>query len=163
MHKDGKWAKNIIAGTATESDYLLALSADPNAWQGSAHYIVEEAIEIAKAMENLSMMLAEHHKHGTTNQANKQKHEDGQRRKQMDQRGKKGDSRRKENRSNKRRKTQFETNESSAVESSIIMIGSGLAIIWIVANDVSGAGFADDVALAGLIPVFTASVEDLFS
>ena len=42
-----KWALNIINGTATESEYVKALSVNPNAWNGSAGYRVRYAIELA--------------------------------------------------------------------------------------------------------------------
>lgn len=51
------WATNIINGTASELDYISAMSADPNAWEGSARYTVEKAIDIAyESSESVSVI-----------------------------------------------------------------------------------------------------------
>lgn len=84
------WALHIISGTATESEYAKALSVNPNAWHGSAGYRVRHAIDIARKRQQNLLESAEHHKRGTTNKANKQKHEKGQTRKQKDKTVKKG-------------------------------------------------------------------------
>ena len=42
------WASNIVNGTATEADYIKALSVDPSAWAGSAGNIVRKAVAIAE-------------------------------------------------------------------------------------------------------------------
>ena len=74
----------------------------------------------------------------------KYKHEEGQSRKQRDARGEKGDSRRKEDRSNKRR-----SNRSKIVALGVAFLLVG-AIAYVVANDVTGVGTADDGALVPL-------------
>ena len=46
------WAKNILYGDADEDDYLEALSCNPNAWAGSAGYIVRKAVNKANNYYN---------------------------------------------------------------------------------------------------------------
>ena len=46
------WAKNILYGDADEGDYLEALSCNPNAWSGSAGYIVRKAVNKANNYYN---------------------------------------------------------------------------------------------------------------
>ena len=69
------------------------------------------------------------------------KHQEGESRKKKDARGEKGDNRRKQDRSNKR------GNNTSKIElfcTSILLIG---AMIYVVGNDITGVGAADDAAL----------------
>lgn len=149
------WAKRIINGSATEADYQKALSVNAAAWNGSARYTVDEAISIAR--EHQSIMTAEHHKRGTTNKSNQQKHEKGQSRKQRDNNGEKGDARRKPN-PNKRRPLSIQR-----MISLTIAVGATIGVIYLVANDITGVGIADDAAIAPLVPIILDNVGKAFS
>ena len=161
------WAKNIIKGNATLIDYAQALSANPNAWAGAARYQVDLAIEIAQRHEIFMMAYNEHQKRGTTNPSNRNKHENGQTRKQRDNRGEKGDARRIPN-PNKRRsgninkeillppdlfyKTNPKTNPIST------QAVAAALIIYIGLNDISGVGIADDMLLIPAITIMWDSI-----
>ena len=94
-------------------------------------------------------MASEHHKRGTTNPSNKAKHENGQARKQRDKNGEKGDVRHKPN-PNKRRTNKI---EEKIVEGTIL-IGTSAIIIYLVANDVTVVGTADDAMLVAIVPIW---------
>ena len=99
---------------------------------------------------------SEHQKKGTTNPSNRNKHEKGQTRKQRDQNGEK------KNQKpgwvpnpNKRRNQNFEI-EPEIIENVIcgaILVGATVAVVYIIANDITGVGVADDATLAALIPI----------
>lgn len=112
-------------------------------------------------------MYAEHSKKGTTNPANKNKHQKGQSRKQRDNRGEKGDARR-EDRSNKNKnknkKRKNKTNDISInveygleekIASSVIILGCVAFIAFLVLDDATGAGAADNVAILPLVGVIS--------
>ena len=149
------WALHIISGTATESEYAEALSVNPNAWHGSAGYRVRHAIDIARKRQQNLLESAEHHKRGTTNKANKQKHEKGQTRKQKDK--KKGSENRGKSGARERNVAHPNGEEHSRVpkgnkgirriEASLTLASISAAIIFIVANDVTVVGIADDEML----------------
>ena len=110
--------------------------------------------------ERLWILHAEHHKRGTTNGANKEKHEYGQARKQRDKSGEKGDARRKPN-PNKRRPSSNSYSVDEKAVAAVTVAGVGIAIVWVVGNNATGVGVADDAALAGLIPIFWTNIEIL--
>ena len=110
--------------------------------------------------ERLWILHAEHHKRGTTNGANKEKHEYGQARKQRDKSGEKGDARRKPN-PNKRRPSSNSYSVDEKAVAAVTVAGVGIAIVWVVGNNATGVGIADDAALAGLIPILWTNIEIL--
>ena len=158
------WAQRIVDGEAKESDYIIAWQTDPIHWAGHAGYIVRKAIAIVKEERPELALFAEHHKKGTTNQANKQKHEDGQARKQRDNRGEKGDARRYPN-PNKRRPNN--TSKEITFGERMLCLGTSLlcvgGIIYVTANDVTVVGVADDGLLATLIPAFSSNFVKIFA
>lgn len=109
------------------------------------------------------MLAAEHHKRGTTNRANRQKHEDGLRRKATDAHGEKGDARRPKDRSNKHRVNQMEAVEQSTtytqngsminqspsiferIGNTTLGIGSIVVVGLLFVDNVTGIGAADDI------------------
>lgn len=96
----------------------------------------------------------------TDNGANKEKHEYGQARKQRDKSGEKGDARRKPN-PNKRRPSSNSYSVDEKAVAAVTVAGVGIAIVWVVGNNATGVGVADDAALAGLIPIFWTNIEIL--
>ena len=107
------------------------------------------------------VLSSEHHKRGTTNPANKNKHQNGQSRKIRDAGNEKGDLRR-QSRSNKRRTNievvpQFE----STVGGISAVVASGIGILYIIGNDISIIGVLDDYALMPLITVFNNGIQVL--
>ncbi len=94
----------------------------------------------------------EHQKKGTTNPANKNKHEKGTTRKKRDQRGEKGDARRSPN-PNKRRTSMSEVEISEKVVAGIVVAIATVSIAYIVVNDITGVGVADDPAVTVLAPI----------
>jgi RHS repeat-associated protein len=83
------------------------------------------------------IQAAEHQKKGTTNPANKAKHERGQSRKQKDSGGEKGDARRKPN-PNKRLPKTFNT------EAGVDTAAAAIFLVFVVANDLLPGGAIDD-------------------
>ena len=113
---------------------------------------------------------AEHHKKGTTTPSNRNRHEKGQQRKKMDNGGEKGDKRRKEDRSNKRhisideanqylREAYFDIYDFSYAKENTTIAVAAVAIVFLVSDDVSAIGIADDAA----IPYFTSVIWDALS
>ena len=41
------------------------------------------------------------------------------------------------------------------------VVGVGIAIVWVVGNNATGVGIADDAALVGLIPILWTNIEIL--
>ena len=159
------WAKQIVAGTATEAEYAKALSVNASAWTGSAGYTVRMAVSLAHEHQaHLMAGAAAHQKKGTTNKANKQKHEAGQARKQRDNNGEKGDARRQPN-PNKRRRPSSEINigVGERIVCGLIVVGATVGVIYLVANDATIIGVADDAAIAPLLPIIWDNVEKIFS
>ena len=175
------WAKHIIAGNATESEYKTALSSNANAWAGSARFYVDKAIAIAKDRQNQqnnTLLYSEHKKKGTTNQSNRKRHEEGQARKQRDNRGEKGDARRHPN-PNKRPNRQVTNNVApnpsqkipwmeeatigERVFSGAVALGAAATVVYLIANDITGVGAADDGAIAPLIPIIWDNAAKVFS
>ena len=97
-------------------------------------------------------LYSEHHKKGTVTPSNRNSHEEGESRRRRDQGGEKGDARRK-SRSNKRRPNQEVTEGSSTnwekkvVAGGTAIIGT-IAIVYLIGNDITGVGVADDGAIA---------------
>lgn len=93
-------------------------------------------------------------KKGTTNESNRQKHEKGQARKQRDNNGEKGDARRRPN-PNKRRPQNSEINigVDERVLYSVVAVCAVVGVVYLVANDITGVGIADDAAIAPLLPI----------
>ena len=80
---------NPIMFVDKTGESAIAIAAGGVVLYEAVPYIVAGAVTIG------TIMLAEHHKRGTTNPANKQKHQRGQKRKQIDSYGgEKGDARR---------------------------------------------------------------------
>ena len=105
---------------------------------------------------NYYAMLAEHKKRGTTNPANLPKHEKGQARKKKDNKGEKGDARR-EDRSNKNKnknKNKSKHFNAEDVLNGVIITAEVVIIAYLLLNDLSGAGTADDF----MIPCFYADM-----
>ncbi|MPN53847.1 hypothetical protein SDC9_201515 [bioreactor metagenome] len=88
------------------------------------------------------------------NRANQETHERGLARNQRDQGGEKGDARRKPN-PNKRKpqKIQLGFNIGERVLFASIAIGGTIALLYIVANDITGIGSADDMLAAPIVKV----------
>ena len=87
----------------------------------------------------------EHNKHGTTNPSNRNKHQNGQARKNRDQnKTEKGDERRKVKRNPKRRTT------AQRIAGGITIAGLVVALI-VVADDATGVGIADDATIPVII------------
>ena len=157
------WAIRINSGTATPADYQKALSVNPNSWAGFASIAVNKAISAAKENRN-SAIGAEHHKKGTTNPANRKKHEQGQARKQRDNHGEKGDARRTPN-PNKRRIQYIEPEYSfgDKLLSGVAILGAGASVLFLAADDITGVGSADNVAIAPLLSVIWDNAAVVFS
>ena len=157
------WAIRINSGTATPADYQKALSVNPNSWAGFASIAVNKAISAAKENRN-SAIGAEHHKKGTTNPTNRKKHEQGQARKQRDNHGEKGDARRTPN-PNKRRIQYIEPEYSfgDKLLSGVAILGAGASVLFLAADDITGVGSADNVAIAPLLSVIWDNAAVVFS
>ena len=94
-----------------------------------------------------------HHKKGTTNSANRETHENGESRRQRDQRGEKGDARRKPN-PNKRRTQQITIYISSEeIVCATTMVVATAGVMYLIANDCTGIGVFDDVAIVPLVRI----------
>jgi len=85
-----------------------------------------------------------------TRPSTEEEHQKGQTRKQRDNRGEKGDARRMPN-PNKRRTTNINWEPVAGI---IIIVGVGIATTFIVADDATGVGVADDITLAPLGVIF---------
>ena len=158
------------------------LDANGNSWRDVKNWFSEKYNALKKLIrsaisdiDEISRQVVceeEHKKRGTTNPANKNKHQNGQARKNRDKGKEKGDARRKPN-PNKRRPPQIDIpsidipvvkfNEDAlyAVDIAILVVIGG-AMLYIIANDVTGVGVADDVALVALVPVAWERTEILF-
>ncbi|MBP3387461.1 MAG: hypothetical protein J6L23_02890, partial [Clostridia bacterium] len=139
--------------------------------------VYEEYESLLREYNNL--ILSEHRKRGTTNKANREKHQRGQSRKLKDNGGEKKDSRMHPN-PNKRKPLKQsaeieydnyvydkQTNNELSnfnipmkqevslldkIGASIMLVGSLGVVVYVVANDSTGIGVADDGCLAFLIP-----------
>lgn len=117
--------------------------------------------------ENAHVVLdSEHRKKGTTNPANKNKHQKGQTRKQKDKHGgERGDQRRPQDRSNKRHITiptedLVENNYYIDTCTSIVgVVGCVVALGYVVINDLSGVGVADDALVIPILTLITETVK----
>ncbi|MGN1081567.1 MAG: RHS repeat-associated core domain-containing protein, partial [Acutalibacteraceae bacterium] len=156
------WAKHIISGTATESEYAKALSVNPNNWAGSAGYTVRRAVSLAKEHQS-NIIVAEHHKKGTTNKANRQKHENGQARKQRDNYGEKGDARRRPNPNKRRYDFELDIGVGERILCGTIAIGALSYVAYLVVNDVTVVGIIDDAQIVPLLPIIWDNVVKAFS
>jgi len=136
------WALHIISGTATESEYAEALSVNPNAWSGSAGYRVRHAIELAKQ-----------HFSNKNNEFGRSKNKEFTQRKDK----KKGSENRGKSGARERNVAHPNGEEHSRVpkgnkgirriEASLTLASISAAIIFMVANDVTVVGIADDEML----------------
>jgi len=92
-------------------------------------------------------MYKEHQKKGSTNPSNRNKHEEGQARKNRDSGNERGD-RRREDRSNKRHNILFPDQDyNSRFVGGGLIIVSVFGIVYLTVNDVTGVGVADDAAI----------------
>lgn len=141
--------------------------------------------------DNLVLIVgSEHHKRGTTNEANRKKHEKGQGRKKRDAGGEKGDKRRRRYRNDfSYQDSQFvgllpdeepltvgptlqdPVYDAPAVSEYVFwdycwegakIVGCGIAIICLYADDVSGCGVADNAYADYLTEIVSQSWEVLF-
>ncbi len=136
------WALHIISGTATESEYAEALSVNPNAWHGSAGYRVRHAIELAKQ-----------HFSNKNNEFGRSKNKEFTQRKDK----KKGSENRGKSGARERNVAHPNGEEHSRVpkgnkgirriEVGLTLASISAAIIFMVANDVTVVGIADDEML----------------
>ena len=136
------WALHIISGTATESEYAEALSVNPNAWSGSAGYRVRHAIELAKQ-----------HFSNKNNEFGRSKNKEFTQRKDK----KKGSENRGKSGARERNVAHPNGEEHSRVpkgnkgirriEVGLTLASISAAIIFMVANDVTVVGIADDEML----------------
>ena len=120
---------------------------------------------IPKNYRNNIVLEAEHRKHGTTNPANRKKHEEGAARKNRDKnRREKGDARRKPN-PNKRRSQNIEPNYDlgDKVLSGFAVLGSAAAVAFLTADDATGIGAADDGAIPIMLEILWDSAKVIIS
>ena len=131
----------------------------------AAHLVIQVAVndggtgysnsEDSKEAE-LVLLMAEHRKKGTTNPANKNKHQRGQARKQADNGGEKGDARRKPN-PNKRRTSDISVgNVEQVLEKAtgcVVVVGCAVFLAYLIANDATVVGIADDVAIVPTVNI----------
>ena len=106
------------------------------------------------------LFYKEHNKKGTTNPANRKKHQEGEARRQRDQRNEKGD-RNREDRSNKRRRNTLSSLEKK-IGAGLLLLGSGAGIVYLILNDATGVGIADDCYIAPMGNIFVESLIELF-
>ena len=132
---------------------MLILSGDEIPEQQTNNYGSEGDVFDYDVIESPFYLYGEHHKRGSTNPKNRNKHEEGQSRKDRDHGGEKGDARRKPN-PNKRR-IQYDVSEKvvDGIASGVIIIGASVAVGYVLLNDITGVGVADDGAIGVLIPV----------
>ena len=108
----------------------------------------------AKTTFNSIVMYAEHRKKGTTGEHNRNKHEEGQARKQRDSGKEKGDARRKDH-SNKRNKIISITQDTAKkIAGGVIVVAAGAGILYLTLNDATGIGALDDIAIPPAIKIF---------
>ena len=104
-------------------------------------------------------LYSEHHKKGTTNPSNRQKHDGGERRRNRDARGERGDKKR-EDRSNHRHRN--EKKNDNKIVAGVALVASVLVLGYLVINDVTGVGVADDWAIAPTVQTFFGALATLF-
>ena len=114
-----------------------------------ANQWVKNLVSPQKSQNNSIQKYSSHKKRGTTSPHNKQKHEDGQTRKNRDAGGEKGDKRRTPN-PNKRRPSQSTVETLETVAICVVAIVVTVGIIYIVANDATVIGVADDALIVPL-------------
>ena len=119
---------------------------------------IEKVKKKAEKLRNNVVGATEHKKKGTTNPANKGKHEKGKARKNRDNRNEKGDARRKD-RSNKRRRndevnTDIDIVLDKEIEYEVITVTATTSLFFILADDITGIGGVDDIAIIPLIYIF---------
>ena len=142
------WVRRIVNGTATSDDYAKALSVDPNAWAGSARNVVDRAIAIAQSELVDGYIVGNHHKKGTMNPSNREKHQNGEARARRDRGNEKGDIRRRPN-PNKRPSSRMEVAVDVGLKITTVAVTTVAAgaLIYVVANDITGVGVVDDAAI----------------
>ena len=149
------WAKNILYGTPSASDYLQAFSCNPDAWAGSAGYIVRKAVE--KTDEHFSVA-------GRTKGPRKdpRKGADGRRKAGARERnvahpnGEEHSRVPKGNGRNIRRMSETELFISAGV-----FAAACAGLIFLCADDATLIGIADDVAIAPIAKIAWDSAEKI--
>ena len=99
----------------------------------------------------------EHKNKGTTNRANRERHEEGQARKQRDSGGEKGDARRRGN-PNKRRIDLIPEDVTSYIVGGALVTVSAIGLVYLVSNDITGVGVLDDFAIVPTIEIFKTGI-----
>ena len=119
----------------------------------------------AELFEFPSNILAykEHSKKGTTNPANRKKHQEGQARKKRDHGGEKGDLRRRGNPNKRHSSLMLPTGEMGRIAGGVTAAIAAIGLIYLIVNDVTGVGAADDAAIIPVIEVFRRGVSAFFA
>lgn len=112
------------------------------------------------------LAYSEHQKKGTTNPSNRNKHENGQTRRQRDQNGEKKNQKPGWKPNPNKRNTQNMELVPVIVEKvvcTVVLVGAVSIAVYVVANDFTGIGVVDDPALAALTPVIWDSASRLLA
>ena len=123
---------------------------------------IDELTEMVDSFSDNVSMYKEHQKKGTTNPSNRNKHEEGQSRKNKDQGGEKGDSRRKPN-PNKRRGNSNNSQQMTRIEAGALVITSTAFLVVLVLDDGTGIGAVDDVAIVPTLEAILQGIIIAFS
>ena len=152
------WARNIVYGVPTAADYFKALSADASAWAGSARFIVEKAkaeaeknrvFVVGRGKKNQNFTSRKDKRHGSEN-----RQKSGNRERNIGHQNGEEHSRVPKGNYGSTKRMAF-TNDivplsfQNTVEIALI----ALAIGFVVANDVTVGGIADDVILGQMVRV----------
>ena len=152
------WARNIVYGVPTAADYVKALSADASAWAGSARFIVEKAkaeaeknrvFVVGRGKKNQNFTSRKDKRHGSEN-----RQKSGNRERNIGHQNGEEHSRVPKGNYGSTKRMAF-TNDivplsfQNTVEIALI----ALAIGFVVANDVTVGGIADDVILGQMVRV----------
>ena len=127
-----------------------------------ANFFNELAGTVDSFFNNI-FMYEPHHKKGSTNPSNRNKHEDGEARKNRDQGNEKGDRRRKD-RSNKRHNTLSpDLQQDSKLMGGVLVFVSIVGIAYLTFNDATVIGVADDVAIVPTLETLRRGVAMIFA
>ena len=152
------WARNIVYGVPTAADYVKALSADASAWAGSARFIVEKAkaeaeknrvFVVGRGKKNQNFTSRKDKRHGSEN-----RQKSGNRERNVGHQNGEEHSRVPKGNYGSTKRMAF-TNDivplsfQNTVEIALI----ALAIGFVVSNDVTVGGIADDVILEQMVRV----------
>ena len=135
------WALNIVNGTATDTDYLMALSADPNAWAGSAGNIVRKAVAIAEKNYTQENVLKVKEKPNMT--PRKDKRHGSEKRQPTGER-----ERNVAHPNGEEHSRVAKGNGIRKIVAAGVLVGATVVTFGIVADDITGIGVANDVMLA---------------